>query len=217
MQIPASFKTTNGYEYDDNGISLGLWIGTQRRNFSNLSEEKQKKLKSIGFVLDVYETRWNYNYKLAKAYYEKNGHLQIPASFKTTNGYEYDENGIALGTWIVHQRSVFSKLEEERQEKLLKINFIINTKNHSEQIKNICLENNIDYNINKNTLSKISVQEFIAKINYLKEKNISLTKTDGNLQDIFSMASTNMKIIYGFTLEEIINTYYIKKAKEKGV
>ena len=85
------------------------------------------------------------------------------------------------------------------------------------KIEQICKINDINYELNKNTLSKISIQEFIAKINYLKENNVSLIKTDGKLQDIFSMASTNMKVIYGFTLEEIIDVYYIKKVKEKGV
>ena len=39
-------------------------------------------------------------YNLAKAYYEHHGNLEIPARFKTINGYEYDENGINLGYWI---------------------------------------------------------------------------------------------------------------------
>ena len=76
---------------------------------------------------------------------------------------------------------------------------------------------NLNFEINEILLSKIAIQEFIAKINFLKENNVSLIKSDGKLHDIFSMASANMKVIYGFTLEEIIDTYYIKITKEKGV
>ena len=217
LLISIDFKTKNGYEEDNNGIALGAWISRQRTNFESLSKERQEKLFSIGFVLDPLEEQWNHNYELAKRYYEKHRNLLIPKEFKTTNGYEYDENGIQLGTWISSQRKRFKKFSKERQEKLISIGFVVNIKCNSEQIKNICLENNINFVLNKSILSRIAIQEFIAKINFLKENNVSLIKSDGKLHDIFSMASANMKVIYGFTLEEIIDTYYIKRIKEKGV
>ena len=217
LLISIDFKTTNGYEEDNNGVALGAWISRQRTNFESLSKERQEKLFSIGFVLDPLEEQWNHNYELAKRYYEKHRNLLIPKEFKTTNGYEYDENGIQLGTWISSQRKRFKKFSKERQEKLISIGFVVNIKCNSEQIKNICLENNINFVLNKSILSRIAIQEFIAKINFLKENNVSLIKSDGKLHDIFSMASANMKVIYGFTLEEIIDTYYIKRIKEKGV
>ena len=43
-------------------------------------------------------------YELAKAYYEHHGNLEIPMKFKTINGYEPEENGVNLGTWIYTQR-----------------------------------------------------------------------------------------------------------------
>ena len=50
-------------------------------------------------TLNYYYSYWTY--------YEHYGNLEIPKSFKTTNGYEYEENGIKLGQWIATQRLAF--------------------------------------------------------------------------------------------------------------
>ena len=50
---------------------------------------------------------WNKKYNLAKMYYEHYGNLEVPVKFKTTNGIDYDEKGIALGTWISTQRHAY--------------------------------------------------------------------------------------------------------------
>ena len=217
LLIPSDFRTFDGYHYDSDGITLGDWISIQRQKFKNLSKERQEKLMKIGFILNPLEEEWNNKYRLAKIYFEKHGNLSIPYDFKTTNGYELSEDGIQMGEWIYRQRKKFDELSKEKQEKLLKIGLVLNKKNNLEKLELICLENNINFDKNKNILSKIAIQEFISKINFLKENNVSLIKSDGQLHDIFSMASANMKVIYGFTLEEIIDTYYIKRIKEKGV
>ena len=50
---------------------------------------------------------WMEKYNLAKIYYEHYGNLEIPQTFKTVNGYDYDENGITLGAWINNQRNAY--------------------------------------------------------------------------------------------------------------
>ena len=67
-------------------------------------------------IFNIHDSKWMKNYNLAKAYYEHHGNLEMPESFKTLNGYEYDENGIALGEWISNQRKAY----KEKVEKLLK-------------------------------------------------------------------------------------------------
>ena len=47
--------------------------------------------------------------------------------------------------------------------------------------------------------------------------NIPIVDEKGLLMDIFSMSSTDMSEKYGISLEEIINQYYIKNQKNKGV
>ena len=129
LKIPHSFKTINGYESDENGYNLGIWINTQRFSYKKgtLSEDRIEKLKEIGMIFeDVHKDTWNKMYELAKKYYEHYGNLKIPFSFKTINGYESDENGYNLGIWINTQRLSYKKgtLSEDRIEKLKEIGMI---------------------------------------------------------------------------------------------
>ncbi len=66
---------------------------------------------------------WELNYSLAKAYFEKNGNLEIKQNFKTLNGIDYDENGYKLGKWLTNQRQAYKKekLSKEKIELLEKI------------------------------------------------------------------------------------------------
>ena len=66
---------------------------------------------------------WEDWYNLAKAYYNHYGNLDVTKRYKTTNGYEYNENGVALGSWITIQRSAYkgkgnSKITPEQIELL---------------------------------------------------------------------------------------------------
>ena len=133
LEVPFGFKTINGYEYDENGIALGTWIATQRNAYKGqcacrITEEQVELLKQIGmrFKTNKNEEEWNKKYELAKAYYEYHGDLEVPVRFKTTNGYDYDENGIALGAWINAQRQAYkgrgtNKITEEQIDLLSQI------------------------------------------------------------------------------------------------
>ncbi len=125
LEAPVRFKTKNGYEYDENGIRLGVWICTQKQAYkgqgkNKITEEQIELLKQIGmrFDVDKREEEWQRKYKLAKAYYEHHHNLEVPQFFKTVNGYDYDENGIALGNWINKHRQAYNgqgknKIKEE--------------------------------------------------------------------------------------------------------
>ena len=121
LEVPANFKTINGYDYDENGIALGRWISSQRRAYkgqgtNKITEEEIELLKQIGmrFKTNKNEEEWNKKYELAKAYYEYHGDLEVPARFKTTNGYEHNENGVALGGWISNQRQAYKGQGHEK-------------------------------------------------------------------------------------------------------
>ena len=132
--IPQNFKTTNGYEYDEESINLGSWINNQRNAYKGqgnckLTEEQKKLLEKIGMVPDVHSDNWQKKYKLAESYYKHHGHSNIPKNFKTTNGYEYNEQGVELGIWIIHQRQAYkgqgtNKLTEEQKKLLEKIGMV---------------------------------------------------------------------------------------------
>ena len=145
LKVPTDFKTTNGYEHDENGIALGKWISTQRYAYKGIgngkiTEEQIELLKQIGmrFETNKFEEKWNKKYALAKAYYEYYGNLEVPADFKTTNGYKCDENGIALGSWISTLRKAYkgkgtNKITEERIKLLNQIGMRFETNKFEEE------------------------------------------------------------------------------------
>ena len=115
LKIPTKFKTINGYEFNETGINLGIWLASQRAN-KNLSEERRRLLSNIGIRFeDYYDLQWNKNYELAKKYYEYHGDLEIPQKFKTINGYEYNDTGVNLGTWLYTQRQNKNLSDERRK------------------------------------------------------------------------------------------------------
>ena len=114
LEISQSYKTLNGYEYSEKGIALGTWITNQRQAYKGMgnykiTEEQIKLLEEIGmrFETNYKEDEWNKKYELAKVYFEHNGNLEIPYSYKTLNGYEYADGGISLGIWLHTQRKAY--------------------------------------------------------------------------------------------------------------
>ena len=114
LEIPQNFKTSNGFECDEQGkINLGNWIFNQRRSTSQESKKGQL-LSKIGmrFENKISTLNWKEMYKYACTYYKHYGNLKVPQKFKTNNGFEYNENGeINLGTWISHQKRIYQKKE----------------------------------------------------------------------------------------------------------
>jgi hypothetical protein len=96
LEVTERYKTEKGF-------ALGEWISTQRKirageRYGTLTEKRIQALDSIGMVWEnMKEHAWNRSFHLAKAYYEKNGNLNIPAAYVT-------ENGIKLGRWIHNLR-----------------------------------------------------------------------------------------------------------------
>ena len=44
---------------------------------------------------------------MAKKYYDYHKNSEIMVNFKTKNGYEYDEEGVNLGSWVSIQRMAY--------------------------------------------------------------------------------------------------------------
>ena len=126
LNIPAKFKTSNGIDYDENGVTLRRWIDTQKQACNGkgnckITKEQIRLLEKIGMDFNIKNRKeaWITNYNLAKKYYEHYGNLKIPQSFKTINGVDYDENGVALGKWIDTQKQAYNgrgntKITEEQ-------------------------------------------------------------------------------------------------------
>ena len=214
LKIPRSFKTVNGYETDEKGYKLGVWITTQKTNYNKsiLSEDRIKKLEKIGMMFEnVNDDKWNKMYELAKKYYEHYDNLKIPKMFKTINGYEIDEEGYNLGAWINTQRFSYKKgtLFEDRIEKLEEIGMMWNIRKDTDTKKVLCDKHGIDSSLVEN----ISYMELFAKINYLLDNSMDII-IDGKLNPIFFMSNENMMMNYGVSLKDMVNIYTKnKKAK----
>jgi len=149
-------------------------------------------------------------YQLAVSYYNHYGHAEIPALFKTKNGYQKDESGIALGNWCKSQRDHLERLTKERYKKLEQIGFRFTTKKENEENKNnLCIEYGIKYNKHK-ILKNMSYQELYAKIMFLLDNNMPL-EIDGKLHEIFTMCNENVIEKYKISKENLINNYYIER------
>lgn len=157
-------------------------------------------------------------YKFYKrTYYKHHGHSKVIYNFKTSNGYEHDENGINLGLWCWAQRKKIrlGTLEPEKIQKLELLNFRLATKKETEKDKdNLCNLYGIEYKKHK-TLSSISYQELYAKIMFLIDNNYPL-ETNDKLHEIFYMSNENMILKYMISKEDLIMNYYINK-KGKNV
>ena len=210
LNIPYYFKTINGYDYNDQGLNLGNWINTQRKKWKKgiLSEDREEKLLAIGMKFDAFKEQWQEMYELAKKYFEYHGNLNISRNFKTTNGYDYDDQGFNLGRWIHKQRSAKKEnvLSKDREEKLFVIGMIFDTKKNTSLIKEVCQNYGIDEKKNNAILKGISYREMIVKIKYLEEKQISITN-NGLLHEMFNISNQALQEKYGISLEELVKIY----------
>ena len=104
------------------GENLGYWINHQRNSYrlkntdkanTEFSEERIKKLNSIGMIWNVAEAKWEYNYSILKEYYEKNGNIDISSSLTI--------DGVKIGKWLENQKSSYHGYKGRRKLKDIEI------------------------------------------------------------------------------------------------
>lgn len=100
LNVPDSYAASNGKP-------LAVWLYLQRQKYwgkeyikGSLSREQAERLVQIGMDWEPYESIWLKNYKLAKEYWARNGHLRVPSSYVA-------EDGTKLGMWIGTQRQAY--------------------------------------------------------------------------------------------------------------
>ena len=217
LEVPYKFRTNDGYTYEEDGkIRLGQWIFKQRQNVPQKSEQGHL-LTEIGMRFETKNNAlsWEEMYEYAKIYYEHYNNLEVPVKFRTNDGYTYEEKGkIRLGQWISNQRHNISQKSEKIQA-LDEIKMNWNLKIQKEEVNNLCIDNEINIELNKTVISHISAKELKSKTTYLRANGIELTNEDGKLHEIFSMSSPDMKEKYGISLPEMIRDFYDVKQKRK--
>lgn len=215
IEIPSTFKTKNGYDYDKNGENLGRWIFFQREMFDKLPLDRKSLLMELGLHPNLRDYKWNQMYELATIYYKHYHNLKIAHSFKTKNGISYDEDGFELGKWITYHRINHDNLSDERISMLNAIGMLWSVSKEKEKITKYCFDNNIDLTFSYDQIKYMSFAVFYSKAEFLKSNNIPIIK-DGIFHEIFSMSSVNMKMQYGFDLKELIEEYFYSLENEKG-
>ena len=195
---------------------LKTWLNVQRKNYRRetiLTSSQRQKLKALGIERDNAKEYWVSMYNLAFNYYQKNQHLTI------THPKTSEEK--SLYTWLRNQRYSYrqGKLSMERIELLNALNFIWSPRKNLTAIYIYIAKNNldIDMQLNRDILNRISLLEFKAKTNYLiNEKHLPLVDASNHLHEIFTMSSLDIQNNpkYNLTLEEIINLYEKRISEE---
>lgn len=110
---------------DADGYKLGVWVGTQRGRYAGqpgkarLSSDQRHRLEALpGWRWDARDSAEKFEeaFKRLQAYVKQNGDAQIPALYKTADGY-------GLGGWVHAQRVKFANgtLDAVRQHRLEKV------------------------------------------------------------------------------------------------
>jgi len=81
------------------GYRLGSWISLQRKGYARgwLRKAHVEELEKLGMVWDAFDARFTAGLMAARAFYTEHGHLNIPQSHQT-------EDGFKLGSWLSNQR-----------------------------------------------------------------------------------------------------------------
>ncbi len=116
---------------DEKYKQLKRWIRKQRSDYKNrnnncFTEDRIKRLESIGMVWDEYDLSWEEGYKKASDYFEKYGSLDV-----TLNA-----SGKELYSWIRLQRKKYKKgtITKKQEERLNSIGMIWDASNKSVRV-----------------------------------------------------------------------------------
>lgn len=121
--VPGNYLTESGF-------NLGVWLKTQKTRLrkGECTAEQRRLLREAGVELNLpsNEEIWENNFIAAKKFYEENGNLFVPKSYKTADG-------ILLHSWLNNQKNNYKsgKLSEEKAAmlRLIGINFNISKNN----------------------------------------------------------------------------------------
>lgn len=100
----------------EDGYPLGNWVGTQRRNLSNLTVDRISRLNNIEFIWNPIDERWDEGFKNLEAFKLREGHCRVNST--------HIENNFTLGIWISVQRREKNSLPIDRLQKLNSLGFV---------------------------------------------------------------------------------------------
>ena len=92
----------------EDGFRLGQWVIVRRHRRHQLPEEREKALENLpGWVWDASRfPSWEEGYEHLLDFVKREGHSRVPE--------EHVEDGFDLGTWVSNQRTLKSKLTDDK-------------------------------------------------------------------------------------------------------
>jgi superfamily II DNA or RNA helicase len=110
-----AFKAREGQcnipaRYVEGNFKLGQWVVHQRSSKDTMSAERRQRLDEIGFVWDVFETKWETGFAALKRFKAREGHCNVPSL--------HIEEQFKLGQWVGMQRSSSATMSAERRRRL---------------------------------------------------------------------------------------------------
>ena len=161
------------------------------KEYKNLREIQDKdNLEDVANLnRRTMEMDWDKMYDLVLTYYNFHHTLKMPKNFKTINGYSSsnDRNALNLELWLTLQLTLLrnDKLLFYQRKKLEALNDLDKESKLMASKKRICMQYNINYEINRDIIDNTSEELLIAKINFLKSNGLPIMNLSGRLHQIF--------------------------------
>jgi hypothetical protein len=102
-------------KFIENGFRLGQWVGIQRTNYSNISQDRKDRLNNLNFIWDILSVRWEIGFNALVKFKIREGHCLVPG--------KHFEGDVKLGQWVFVQRQSKQKISSNRMNRLDKIGF----------------------------------------------------------------------------------------------
>jgi hypothetical protein len=101
FQLLEEFHKRTGHtrveaKYEKDNIKLGLWVSVQRKRKELLTQDRIRRLNTIGFNWDPRSHDWEAAFAALKNFREREGHLNVPRA--------HIEDGLKIGLWVSVQR-----------------------------------------------------------------------------------------------------------------
>lgn len=99
-------------DYVENGVRLGSWVRTQRKDREKMRTERRALLEAIPDWTwkSPHADAWDQSYAALQSFVEREGHARVPD--------RHIENTLKLGSWVREQRANRDKLSDERRQQL---------------------------------------------------------------------------------------------------
>jgi len=100
-----------------NGLNLGVWVDSQRRNKDKITAEQKRRLDSLGYSWDPHTDTWEQGFSALLQFQRSEGHCRVAAKFT------HPVSGFNLGSWVSTQRLKKSQLTVDKVKRLDSIGF----------------------------------------------------------------------------------------------